>query len=136
MSELTIGQVAKQCGLRASAIRYYEAEGLIPLGRRRGGRRVFDASVLGRLALIDLAKGSGFTISEIRKLVHGFSRRTSPGARWRALAADKLQELDERIEQAVRMKRVLQMVGGCECPTLEDCGKAMLREDDSALAVR
>ena len=126
MDELTIGQVAQQMGLRASAIRYYEAEGLVPVGRRRDGRRIYDVTVLERLALIELAKGSGFTVGEIRKLLHGFARRTPPGERWRALADAKMKELDRRIAEARRMKNVLGLLARCKCPTLEDCGRSML----------
>jgi hypothetical protein len=38
---------------------------------------------------------------------------------------DTLQELDERIAEAERMKRVLEAVSGCECPTFTDCSRAM-----------
>lgn len=127
MSELTIGEVAAEAGLRASAIRYYEAEGLIPVGHRRHGRRVYDRSVLDRLALIELAKRSGFTVAETRRLLSGFSGRTPPGERWRALASAKIRELDERLSRIRRMKRVLEAVSRCECPTLETCGGALRR---------
>ncbi len=59
---LTIGQVALKAGLRASAIRYYEAQGLLPPAPRHGGKRVYDASILVRLSAIDLAKTAGFTL--------------------------------------------------------------------------
>ena len=45
-----------------------ESEGLIPRAPRRSGRRVYDPSVLDRLALIDLAKSAGFTVAEFNKL--------------------------------------------------------------------
>ena len=80
-----------------------------------------------RLALIDLAKSAGFTIAEIKKLLSGFTRRTPPGVRWRALAAQKLVELDRRIEEAERMKRVLKVVTRCECPSFADCARGMER---------
>jgi len=81
--------------------------------------------VLDRLALIDLGKGAGFTIAELKRLLAGFTRRTPPGARWRSLTRTELAELDARIAEAERMKRVLRRVGRCRCPTLEDCGRAL-----------
>ena len=57
---LTIGAVAARTGLRASAIRYYESRGLLPVASRAAGKRVYDASVLARLAVIRLAKTAGF----------------------------------------------------------------------------
>jgi MerR family redox-sensitive transcriptional activator SoxR len=125
MAEFTIGAVAQRCGIAASAIRYYESEGLIASPPRRNGRRVYDDSILDQLGLIDLAKRAGFTVAEIKKLLKGVSRRTRPGQRWRALTTSKLAELDERIAEAERMKQVLKTLTRCRCPTLEDCGRAM-----------
>ena len=98
MAELRIGEVARQAGIATSAIRYYEAEGLIPRTIRRSGRRVYDESMVQRLALIDLAKKAGFTVAEIKKLLRGFSSRTPPGDRWRTLAATKLEQIEERMQ--------------------------------------
>jgi len=125
MAELAIGEVARRAGLASSAIRYYESQGLIPRAARRGGRRVYGPEILERLALIELAKRAGFTIAEIRRLLAGFARRTPPGERWRSLAERKLGELERQIAEARQMKRVLEVVMGCRCPTLEDCARAM-----------
>jgi len=125
MAELRIGEVAERTGIAPSAIRYYEDEGLIPRPARRSGQRVYDASVVDQLGLIALAKGAGFTVAEIKKLLGGFTRRTPPGERWRALTQAKMAELEERIAEAERMKRVLRAVMRCQCPTLADCSRAM-----------
>ncbi len=124
-SELRIGEVARASGLRASAIRYYEERGLVrPVGRH-GNARVYDPDVLDRLAVIELAKSAGFSLGEIRKLLGGFARRAGPGKRWRALAEAKRPELAQRIEEARRMLDLLDTLVTCECPTLEDCGRAL-----------
>lgn len=123
MKELSIGQVADRAGIAASAIRYYESEGLLPRASRRSGRRVYAADILDRLSLIEIAKRAGFTVAEIRRLLSGFARSTPPGVRWRALAERKLEEMDRRIEEAQRMKTVLHVVMGCECPTFDDCAR-------------
>lgn len=125
MGEKTIGEVARESGIRASALRYYEAEGLLPAARRSGGKRVYDAAQLDRLAVIELAKGVGFTIAEVRVLLGGFARHTAPGKRWRSLAADKMRELQARIDQARRMKKLLEVLAQCQCPTLADCGRVL-----------
>jgi MerR family redox-sensitive transcriptional activator SoxR len=125
LAELSIGDVAARTGLATSALRYYESAGLIPRAGRRSGRRVYDESILERLAIIDLAKRAGFTMAEIKRLVAGFARRTPPGERWRVLAEKKLVELEERIAEAERMKSVLRVVMRCECPTFDDCSRAM-----------
>jgi len=122
---LSIGEVAKRSGLAASALRYYEREGLIPKADREGGKRIYREDILDRLALIAVAKRAGFAVAEIRTLLSGFSQRTPPGRRWRKLAARKLGELEERIAEVERMKRVLEAVATCKCPTLEACAEAI-----------
>ncbi len=122
---LTIGEVARHAGIAASAIRYYERQGLLPLADRRFGKRVYGEDILDRLALIGVAKAAGFRVSEIHTLLRGFARRTPPGPRWRALAKRKVEELDARLTEVKRMKRVLEAVTRCECPTLEACSRAL-----------
>jgi MerR family redox-sensitive transcriptional activator SoxR len=124
MAEFRIGEVATRCGIAPSAIRYYESEGLLRPPARRNGRRVYGEAVLDQLGLIELAKRAGFTVAEIKKLMAGFTQRTAPGERWRALTQAKLDELEERIAEAERMKRVLRAVMRCRCPTLADCSRA------------
>lgn len=122
--EYRIGEVAERTGIAASAIRYYEREGLIPKADRRGNARVYDGDIFDRLSLIELSKSAGFTVSEIRQLLRGVSKRTAPGPRWRALAQKKLVEVEHRIVEANRMRTTLRMMMSCECPTFEDCTTA------------
>jgi MerR family redox-sensitive transcriptional activator SoxR len=125
-SIFTISEVAAHSGIAASALRYYERQGLIPKADRLGGKRVWGEAILGRLALIGLAKSAGFTVAEIQTMLSGFSRRYPAGKRWRTLAERKLHELDARAIEIEQMKRVLETVTRCDCPTLEDCSRALL----------
>jgi MerR family transcriptional regulator, redox-sensitive transcriptional activator SoxR len=118
---LTIGAVARQAQVRASALRYYESVGLLGPPRRVSGRRVYDAEVLVVLRLIHLAKGAGFTVAEIRRLLHGFDRATPASARWQAMAARKLRDVTELIGRARHMQRVLEALLTCNCVDLADC---------------
>jgi MerR family redox-sensitive transcriptional activator SoxR len=127
VESLTIGEVAKRAGLRPSALRYYESAGLIPKPAREGGRRIYAADVVDRLAVIALAQSAGFTLAEIRRLLGGLGRR-APGERWRQLAEGKLAELDRRLEEVSRMKRLLAVLVACECPSVDDCGRALRDE--------
>jgi MerR family redox-sensitive transcriptional activator SoxR len=124
---MSIGEVAERAGVAASALRYYEREGLIPKADRRGGKRIYGADILDRLAMIRVAKAAGFTVAEIQTLLSGFARRTPPGQRWRKLAERKLAELEVRLAEVERMKLVLEAVTRCECPTLEECSRAIRR---------
>jgi MerR family redox-sensitive transcriptional activator SoxR len=125
MADWTIGEVAGRAGLRPSAIRYYETAGLLPTPLRRAGRRIYDEAVLRRLALIALAQRAGFTVREVRTLLHGFAPRTAPPARWRTLTERKLAELEARVREARAMQAVIRRLRACACPTLEDCGRAL-----------
>ena len=130
MPDLAIGEVARRAGIATSAIRYYEREGLIPRAPRVGGQRRYGPEIVERLTLIQLAQSAGFRIAEVKRLLGGFGRRTPPGPRWRALAERKLEELDERIAEAERMKSVLEAVTRCECPTFEVCARSLCRGPD------
>jgi DNA-binding transcriptional MerR regulator len=57
---LTIGQVGKAAGVSASAIRYYERHQILPEPARVGGKRRYDADVLHRLSVLDVAKQAGW----------------------------------------------------------------------------
>jgi DNA-binding transcriptional MerR regulator len=85
------------------------------------GRRVYDADVLVVLRLIHLAKGAGFTMAEIRRLLHGFDRTTPASARWQAMAARKLRDVTELIGRARQMQRVLEALLTCKCVDLAEC---------------
>jgi len=58
---VTIGSLARQAGVRPSAIRYYERLGLLPPPPRHGGRRSYDSDAVARLALVQFALATGFT---------------------------------------------------------------------------
>lgn len=123
--KLTIGEVAARTGVAASALRYYEREGLLPPADRSAGRRVWNADVVDRLALIDVAKAAGLTLAEIHTLLCGFDGGMAPGARWRVLAERKRSELAARRAEIERMQRVLEATTRCDCPTLEACARAV-----------
>jgi MerR family transcriptional regulator, redox-sensitive transcriptional activator SoxR len=120
-----IGAVASRAGVRPSALRYYERMGLLPRPGRENGRRRYDGEALRkaleRLAVVRVAQQAGFTISEIRTLLDGFSEDTPPSERWRVLAQDKLPEVEVLVERALGMKDILERGLRCECLNLEEC---------------
>jgi MerR family redox-sensitive transcriptional activator SoxR len=121
---LTIGQVASRTGLRASAIRYYEAQGLLPTPSRTGGKRVYDGSIVERLALIELAKMAGFNLNEIKATLSDDTRE--PATRWNTLTKAKRREVDAEMKRLMDAKYVLTRMSACSCATLEECGRAFL----------
>lgn len=138
MEELTIGEVAKRAGIRASAIRYYESVEVLPAPQRTNGRRHYDSHVLERLAVIQIAQQAGFSVAEIRTLFNGFTPGTPASARWEALAQQKLVEVDALIRRAQAMKRLLEEgLLRCRCLTLDECAQCIQDqgEDETMLPV-
>jgi MerR family redox-sensitive transcriptional activator SoxR len=118
---MTIGEVAKRSGLRASAIRYYERAGLLPKPARWSGQRRYDSSILARLAVLRRAKNCGFTLDEARQLFNDSGR---PSERWQRVAQTKIVELDALMERIKGMRELI--VRRCQCADLDECGRRIL----------
>ena len=136
---LTIGQVAKQAGLRASAIRFYEKAGLIPKPIRSGGQRRYDKTILERFAVLEFAKECGFTLGEVRQLFNGFRDEAPLSKRLQSLARKKIMELDALTQRVAVMKDLLERAQRCQCMDFRECGRRILQrrqaERDSAAKV-
>lgn len=116
---LAIGEVAEQAGMSASRIRYYEARGLLPQPERVSGKRRYGPDVLRRLAIIDAAQRVGFGLEEIRDLLA--SRDELAHERLRELALAKLPELEQLIERATSVRRLLEICSECDCESIDVC---------------
>lgn len=114
---MDISEVAKRSGVPASTLRFYDEKGLIASIGRQGLRRVFDATVLERLALIALGRSAGFSLDEIASMF-------APGGRAQidrdALAA-KANELDETIRKLSAMRDGLRHAAVCPAPSHLEC---------------
>jgi MerR family transcriptional regulator, redox-sensitive transcriptional activator SoxR len=118
---LTIGQVAQRAGLNVSAIRYDEAEGLLPEAPRVAGQRRYTEETLGRLGVIDVAKRAGFSLEEIRLLLTAADAGEPAHTELQELAGRKLPEVEELIDRAQIVRRWLVTATGCGCDTLDVC---------------
>jgi DNA-binding transcriptional MerR regulator len=123
---MTIGDVARQAGVRASAIRYYESAGLLPRPTRIAGRRSYDQSMLERLAVIGFAKECGFTLQEIRRIFQASGSAGPISARWQASVRDKLGELDAQTKRIAAMRALLRRAAKCRCLDVEECGRRVI----------
>ena len=124
---LAISDVARVFGLRTSAIRYYEQIGILPPANRKNGQRRYDNSVLFRLAVVQRARETGFTLEEIRELFFGFPPGTRPPKRWQQLSQRKIAELRNRMKRLKLMETLLMRVESCRCDALDECGEKILR---------
>jgi len=137
MAQLYISEVARQVGLRPSAIRYYEQIGLLPPAQRMGKQRRYDTTALYRLAIIQRARQLGFTLDEIRQLFFGFGNVTRASERWHKLSLRKLAELDNLMDGIKAVRRLLKkMMQNCGCETLDQCGKGIFRSGSGNLIVK
>ncbi|MCI0773737.1 MAG: MerR family transcriptional regulator [Chloroflexi bacterium] len=118
---MTIGEVANEAGVQPSTLRYYESIGLLPLAKRVGGKRRYTAEAIDRLGVIQIAKKAGFTLSEIKVLLSGFSETEPPSAQWKIMAQEKIEQVEALIERAQGMKRLLMEGLECECLRMEEC---------------
>src|SRR5437868_11509005 len=129
MAQLTISEVARTFGLRPSAIRYYEQVGILPEALRTNGQRRYDGSVLRRLAVIQRAQQTGFTLDEIKQLFFGFEPGTPPSKRWQEMSQRKLEELEALIDQMKTMQRLLERIQNCRCRSEEHTSELQSRFD-------
>lgn len=114
---LDIAEAARRSGLPASTLRFYEEKGLIASIGRRGQRRLFDAGVLERLALIAMGQAAGFSLEEIARM---FAPDGRPNIDRRMLAA-KADELDATIRRLGAMRDGLRHAAACRAPSHMEC---------------
>lgn len=117
---LQIGELARRVGLRPSAIRYYEAIGLLPAPARVAGRRRYPPQMQRTLLVIGAAQRAGLSLAEVRELLAAGNGR-AVSRRLRVIAQRKLPEVDQLIERAQLVKSWLQAAAECRCPSLEEC---------------
>lgn len=119
---LSIGALADRTGLAVSAIRYYEAQGLIKPWRNAGGQRRFQRSDLRRLSFVMIAQQFGFTLPEIREELDRLpGGRTPTKADWAKISAGFRASLDQKIDTLTRMRDSLEGCIGCGCLSLPKC---------------
>jgi len=113
---------------RASGLRRFDTTSAWDFFLRRSGRRDYDPDAVAQLAVVQFALSTGFTLRDTRKLVGGFPPETAASARWCALTATRIQELDEQIARGATMKALLQRISAnCTCDTLSQCGRGLAR---------
>lgn len=116
---MDIGEVAQRTGLRPSALRYYEARGLIRAESRRGARRQFPPEVLDRLALIALGRAAGLSLEEIGRMLAPDGTLRVDRAVLRARAA----EIDAQIRRLTVMRDGLLHAAACRAENHLSCPK-------------
>ena len=119
---LTISEVSRRSGVSSSALRYYEARGLIQSERAGSGHRCYERAVLRRIAFIVFAQRIGLTLEEVDVELALLPRdRVPEGADWAKISSSWSNRIDERIAELQRLRGSLTGCIGCGCLSLQRC---------------
>jgi DNA-binding transcriptional MerR regulator len=100
---IPIGEAAQRAGIASSAIRYYERLGLIEPPARIGGRRAYPPAGLRRLVFIGMLQDAGLTLDDIGGIL-----RADEVAEWKAIATERLTQLDAEIARLQQARDYLE----------------------------
>jgi MerR family redox-sensitive transcriptional activator SoxR len=128
---LTVSEVAHRSGFAASALRFYEREGLLSATRTSGGQRRYQRNVLRRLAFIRAARNVGLSLEEVAAALATLPDSRNPTrADWSRLSRSWRGRLDDQIAALSKLRDGLDSCIGCGCLSLKTC--AMSNPGDQA----
>ncbi|MEX3687651.1 Cu(I)-responsive transcriptional regulator [Paraburkholderia sp. BR14263] len=133
---MNIGEAARESGVTAKMIRYYESVGLLaPKGRTESGYRVYGAEEVHSLRFIRQARRLGFLVEDIRRLLALWHDRSRASAEVKSIALEHVAELDQRIAELSQMRDTLaHLASHCQgndrpdCPIIERLADAATTE--------
>jgi len=129
--ELTIGELGIRSGVATSALRFYEALGLIGSRRTSGNQRRYPRAVLRQVAVIRAAQVLGLSLSEIQEALAALPNSRTPNKQdWTRLSQTWRAQLDARIQALERLRVDLTGCIGCGCLSLDSC--ALFNRNDEA----
>ena len=119
---LTIAELAARSGVATSALRFYEAQGLLPAARTGGNQRRYPRSALRRVAVIRAARTMGVPLADVAAAFAALpAGRTPTAADWARLSRRWRDALDARIAVLTRLRDDLDGCIGCGCLSLQRC---------------
>jgi MerR family mercuric resistance operon transcriptional regulator len=128
MASLTIGQVARACGVGVETVRFYEREGLVSQpARPEVGFRRYPPETVKRVLFIQRSKALGFSLREIRELLSLRIDSARSCNQVRKHAEAKIADIEGKIEALGTMRHALEkLVAACgnrretgDCPIIE-----------------
>ncbi|MGH8960477.1 MAG: redox-sensitive transcriptional activator SoxR [Jatrophihabitantaceae bacterium] len=129
---LTVSEVARRSGFAASALRFYEREGLVSATRTSGGQRRYERNVLRRLAFIRAARNVGLGLDEVAAALATLPDGRAPTrADWSRLSHSWRGRLNDQIAALTKLRDGLDSCIGCGCLSLKRCA---ISNPDDALA--
>jgi MerR family redox-sensitive transcriptional activator SoxR len=119
---LSIGFVAKRCGVKVSTLHFYETKGLINSWRNQGNQRRYHPDVLRRVSVIKAAQAMGISLAEIKQAFAKLPEQRTPNKTdWQALSQQWHQGLNQRIKQLENLRDSLTGCIGCGCLSMKSC---------------
>jgi MerR family transcriptional regulator, redox-sensitive transcriptional activator SoxR len=129
--ELTIGELSDRSGVAPSALRFYEAQGLLRAHRTSGNQRRYNRATLRTVALIRAGRSAGIPLEEIRAALETLPAQRTPTRRdWERLSRGWRADIDERIATLQALRTRLTTCIGCGCLSIDRC--TLLNPDDEA----
>jgi MerR family redox-sensitive transcriptional activator SoxR len=122
VKRFSVGDLAARAGVATSALRFYEAHGLIRAERNESGHRRYRPDALRRVAFIRVAQRIGLSLDEIARALDSLpSQRTPTRDDWNELSSRRLPRIDERIAELELLRDRLDGCIGCGCLSLDTC---------------
>ena len=119
---LTIGELARRTGLSVSAIRYYEARGLVAPIRTGGNQRRFLRGDIRRLSFVLIAQNLGLSLGEVERELARLPQGRNPTARdWERISTGVRAAIDAKIRVLEKTREDLTGCIGCGCLSLKRC---------------
>ena len=128
METLSVGQLAKRCGVNAQTVHFYEREGLLPKPpRTAGGYRAFPSDAVARVCFIKQAQAVGFALDEVRELLELRNHPETACPQVQRRAEDKIADVAAKVRDLQTIRRELtRLAKACAgrakphtCPLLE-----------------
>jgi MerR family redox-sensitive transcriptional activator SoxR len=121
-ANLTIGKVAKRCGVKVSTLHFYEEKGLIRSWRNQGNQRRYKKDVLRRVSVIKAAQKVGISLAEIKNAFATLPDNRTPDKNdWLELSTTWRDELTARINYLAKLRDSLTGCIGCGCLSMSNC---------------
>ncbi len=122
VKRFSVGELAARAGVATSALRFYEAYGLIRSERNESGHRRFRPDMLRRVAFIRVAQRIGLSLDEIARALDSLpSQRTPTRDDWSDLSSRWMPRIDEHIAELELLRDRLDGCIGCGCLSLDTC---------------
>lgn len=119
---LTVGYMAKRCGVKVSTLHFYEQKGLINSWRNQGNQRRYHRDTLRRVSVIKAAQKVGISLDKIKQALDSLPESRTPTKEdWQILSSKWSEELNARIQYLENLRDSLTSCIGCGCLSLTQC---------------